>query len=231
MSDVFREEQKYLITKEKYYELRRIFKQILHQDTHNGEEGYMIRSLYFDTLDDRDFEEKEEGIELRRKIRLRTYLNDLEFAQLEMKKKEGQKQKKSAHILSKEDAQCLINGELGVLLKQNQDYLADCYGMMAMHHYVPKSVVTYKREAFIAKENKIRITFDHDIRGTESNFDIFNRELIEYPLLDANYVVLEVKYNGFLLEYIKELLVSVEQNQQSVGKYSLSRLISKHYKF
>ena len=51
--------------------------------------GYPIRSLYFDTPEDRDFHEKEDGIELRRKLRLRCYAPDAAFALLEMKQKQG----------------------------------------------------------------------------------------------------------------------------------------------
>ena len=63
------------------------------EDPHNHGLGYPLRSLYFDSLDDRDFEEKENGIELRRKIRLRNYGASSSFAMLEMKQKEGPLQK------------------------------------------------------------------------------------------------------------------------------------------
>lgn len=43
------------------------------EDKHNGAGGYRIRSLYFDTLDDNDYRDKLDGMELRRKIRLRNY--------------------------------------------------------------------------------------------------------------------------------------------------------------
>lgn len=55
----------------------------------------MIRSLYFDSLEDIDWQEKEDGIELRRKIRLRNYGSQSSFAKLEMKQKQGSNQKKA----------------------------------------------------------------------------------------------------------------------------------------
>ena len=36
-----------------------------------GRDGYTIRSLYFDTLHDADYFEKLDGVQLRRKLRLR----------------------------------------------------------------------------------------------------------------------------------------------------------------
>ena len=100
-----------------------------------------------------------------------------------------------------------------------------------MYLYRPRAVVEYRRKAYIARENKIRITYDHHITGTESCFDIFSPELLQNPLLHPGLVVLEVKYNGFLLSYIKDMLERCNASELSVGKYSLSRAVSKHYQF
>jgi len=237
MNSVLREEKKYLIPKDAYYRLHHRLSQVLHRD-HNSEqnhyrhrkgEGYTIRSLYFDSLEDRDYQEKIDGIELRRKIRLRTYMHDPSFCLLEMKKKQGDNQKKTSYKLTRAQGERLISGDYGLLLELDNPFLLECYYMMMQYVYRPKSVVTYERDAFIAKENKIRVTFDQEIRGSESNFDIFSENLVENDFLDASLVVLEVKFNGFLLQYIKDLLEEVERNQISVSKYCLSRTITKHY--
>ena len=56
-------------------------------DAHNGSQGYRIRSLYFDTIHEKDYEDKIDGLEIRRKIRLRIYDPAADFAMLEMKQK------------------------------------------------------------------------------------------------------------------------------------------------
>lgn len=94
MSEVYRVEKKYLINQETYYRLHHFLEKVMILDPNSINEGYTIRSLYFDSIDDRDFHEKEDGIEIRRKIRLRIYLNDPNFGVLEMKKKVGEIQKK-----------------------------------------------------------------------------------------------------------------------------------------
>ena len=73
MNEVLRQEKKLLISMDKYYELSRRVDKIVKEDPNNRGEGYTIRSLYFDSLDNRDFLEKEDGVEIRRKIRLRNY--------------------------------------------------------------------------------------------------------------------------------------------------------------
>ena len=71
MNQVFREEKKYLISLPEALQISHRLAQVMHEDPHNGIGGYPVRSLYFDTLDDRDFREKSAGVELRRKLRLR----------------------------------------------------------------------------------------------------------------------------------------------------------------
>lgn len=231
MNEVLRQEKKYLISIEQMYQYSHYLAQVMIQDQHNGVEGYSIRSLYFDTLDNRDFEEKEDGVELRRKIRLRCYHPTDNFAMLEMKQKQGAMQKKRSLRMTREDAWRMTQGDYGVLLHYDEEFARECYAFMNLHCYRPKAIVEYRRKAFIAKENKIRITFDHQIRATESCMDIFSPELVQNMVFNSYLAVLEVKYNGFLLSYIKDLLQVCDKSELSVSKYCLSRSASTHYSF
>ncbi len=231
MNEVLRQEKKFLISSDQYYKYSHNFSRILKTDAHSKGDGYLIRSLYFDSLDDKDFQEKEDGVEVRRKIRLRNYGPHMDFALLEMKQKQGLAQKKRSLKLSREDAEKLILGQYSVLLKYSDPFAAECFALMNMLCYRPKTVVTYTRKAFIADENKIRITFDHSIKGTESNFDIFSEKIIENNIFHPDLVVLEVKYNGFLLSYIKDMLQECDVTETAVSKYCLGRAVSKHYSF
>ena len=94
---------------------------------------------------------------------------------------------------------------------------------MHMQLYRPKTIVQYKRKAYIAKENKIRITFDSDLRATETDMELFSDRLNMTPVLDPFNSVLEVKYNGFLLSYIKKLVNEADRSELSVSKYCLAR--------
>lgn len=231
MNEVLRQEKKFLITLDQYYRYSHQFGQVLHTDSHSSGDGYQIRSLYFDTPEDKDFQEKEDGVELRRKIRLRNYGAGSPFAVLEMKQKQGAMQKKRSLRLSREDAQAVIRGDYAVLLRYEEAFACECYSLLHMLCYRPKAVVEYRRKAFVAQENKIRITFDHHIIGTESNYDIFSPTLLQSSILNPYFVVLEVKYNGFLLSYIKDMLKACNASELSVGKYSLGRAVSTHYRF
>lgn len=223
MNKVLREEKKFLISVDEFIALSHSVGQVMISDPHNGTHGYIIRSLYFDTVYDNDYFEKADGVELRRKIRLRCYNPNDDYAMLEMKQKQGANQMKRSLRVSRTDAVELTKGNYAPLLKYSEPFAAECYGLMNYKCYLPKTIVEYNRKAFIAKENKIRITFDNNIVSTESSFDLFDPHLNMNPVLDKYDVVLEVKFNGFLLGYIKELINPANRSELSVSKYVLAR--------
>lgn len=226
-----RQEKKYLLSYDEFVKNSHILAQVLMQDSNNKSNGYIVRSLYFDTIDDKDFHEKQAGLEIRRKIRLRLYDPKDDFAVLEIKQKQGAHQLKRSLKVSKDDALLLCKGDYSPLLHYEDPFATECYGIMHRECYRPKVIVQYQRMAFIAKENKIRITFDHHIVATESCFDIFSENLCMYPVLDPYNVVMEVKYNGFLLSYIKDLVSRCGKSELSVSKYCLARQVSLNYLF
>lgn len=222
MLRVFREEKKFHINLAESIKKSHDLSQIMISDPHNGTHGYMIRSLYFDTIYDGDYFEKISGAETRRKIRLRIYDTDAEFAKLEMKQKQGMYQLKRSLTMKREDAVLMTKGDYSPLLKYDEPFAAECYAVMRTRCYRPKTIVQYNRKAFIAKENKIRVTFDSNITATESSFDLFSENLNMNPVLDKSSVVLEVKFNGFLLEYIRRMINSIDKQEVSISKYVLA---------
>lgn len=204
--------------------LKNILCKTLTQDSHNTNGGYIVRSLYFDTLYNNDYFDKEDGLEYRRKIRLRTYNPKAQFLKLELKQKEGEYQHKYSLTIPKNIAQRLIDGHYEVLKELNNNFADRLYTIMQTNLYRPKCIVEYKRLAYIVKENNTRITIDSDLKSSESNMDIFN------PSLSLNTVtgktILEVKYNNFLLSYVKDIIDSTNKSQTSASKYCMSRHIS-----
>ena len=231
LNEVLRQEKKYLLTAVDALRFSGRLEKAMLADAHNGALGYTIRSLYFDTPYDTDYEEKTQGLALRRKIRLRCYDPNAGFAMLEVKQKSGALQKKRSLRMERDDAARLIDGDRAVLLRYPDPFAAEVYGLMTLAGYRPKTVVEYKRKAFIAKENKIRVTFDSDIRANEANFAIFSENLPLTPVFPGFNTVMEVKYNGFLLSYIKDLLCMADRAQLSVSKYCLARSVGLHDHF
>lgn len=223
MNEVCRQEKKYWMNLCAMKRLAGALAPVMLQDRHNGVQGYRIRSLYFDTVDERDYNEKLDGLELRRKIRLRLYDPAADFAMLEIKQKQGSYQKKRSLRLRRADAEQVAAGRYDSLLGYAEPVAAELYARLQTLCYRPKTIVEYRRYALIARENQIRVTFDFDIRANEIHLDPFDPALILDPVLDPFNGVLEVKYNGFLLSYIKDQVNAADRSELSVSKYCLAR--------
>ena len=76
---VNRRELKYAISEFDYYRIENILKTILTPDKNNGFSGYLIRSLYFDSINNCDYYSKLSGDEVRKKY-------DLEYIKLIVKR-------------------------------------------------------------------------------------------------------------------------------------------------
>ena len=85
----FRNEWKYLISTSEKELLELRMKHLLKKDPHASDGGYMIRSLYFDDYWNSAYEEKESGVLMRKKYRIRVYDYSDRSIKLERKKKFG----------------------------------------------------------------------------------------------------------------------------------------------
>lgn len=219
-----RTEKKYEISYFTAAKLKKQLSMFLTEDKHNQANGYIVRSLYFDTVFDRDYWDKQNGLENRRKIRLRTYDPSSNTLKLELKEKKGENQIKRSLTITKELAQRLISGDYSCLKELNNKFADELFYIMQTNLYRPKCIVEYNRLAYIIQENNIRITIDSNIRASEVNFDIFSSSLPMYSVSEQ--IILEVKYNNFLLSYVKDIIDIANKSELSASKYCVSRCIS-----
>lgn len=228
MLDVSRRELKYMVSLVEMHRIKSKLSMVMKRDSHNKDSGYLVRSLYFDTLSDSDFEEKVDGYDSRQKIRLRVYDLDSQTAKLELKEKTGLAQRKRSLLLSRQEAEQMMNGEYGFLLNREESLAHSLYTRIVTRGYRPKCIVEYDRLAYWEDVNDIRITFDMNLRATEANLNgLFDKKLILYPVCGKSEVTMEVKYNGFLYTYIKEIISIANRMQISNSKYIRARMVSK----
>lgn len=223
MLDVLRKEIKYTISPYTERILSTRLESIMDKDIHNNDYGYMVRSLYFDTMDNQDFFDKSDGIEYRKKIRLRIYDVNSNSAKLELKEKQNTVQRKRSLLVDRQEAMALINRNYECLLDKG-DFGKELYTIMIAEHYRPVCVVQYQRRAFICKTNDIRITLDRQLMSNEGNFNLFDEKMQLYPVDLSGNVTLEVKYNHFLLSYIKDIISITDKISTSSSKYCRSRI-------
>ncbi len=189
-----RHELKFKVNMLQYEQIKAQCYRMLHVDP-NGKDGvYTVRSLYFDTLSNRDYYNTISNAYSRHKMRLRTYGTDNKVFNLEKKYKEGSLSNKKIVLLSPEQAAAVAGGDYSVL--QEADVKNDVCMDMINDLYIPKLVVQYKRTAFYLDIDNFRLTLDSDISyGLPDAFISEDKHLIVPSSLPA---VLEVKYDSVL---------------------------------
>jgi len=228
MLDVSRRELKYLVSLADTSSLKKMLSGVMRGDAHNGANGYLVRSLYFDSLYDSDFEDKVDGYDNRKKVRLRVYDFGSQTAKLELKEKSGIAQRKRSLLINRSEAESMLNGNYGFLLDREEELAHKLYTFMTTICYRPKCIVEYDRMAFCEPVNDIRITFDMNLRATEADLaGLFDKNLVLYPVCEKSEVTMEVKYNGFLYTYIKNIISQSDKMQVSNSKYVRARMITK----
>lgn len=222
MLDVLRREIKYELDFCQELRLRQRLSTVLQTDPHNGAEGYLVRSLYFDTPDSLDFYEKIHGLETRKKIRLRIYSLADTTAKLELKQKQGTLQRKQSLTLPREQAEQIIAGDFSCL-EHCGDFGQYMERLMRLGAYRPSCLIEYDRIAFFCATNDTRITFDRRLRASEGCFRLYDPTVQLTPVGPMDRVTMEVKYNHFLLSYIKDALLPADMLSISSSKYCRCR--------
>ena len=218
----FRHEYKYVIPYGDSLKLRSKLDKLLVLDRGSP---YPVRSLYFDSVDDTDYYDKQGGVIHRKKIRLRIYDPDSDFCKLEMKEKYDYHQLKSSLILNRREAEKVINGDIDFLLDKNNEAANKIYLVMREGHYIPKVIIEYDRAAYINSGTTTRITFDFNIRESHDFEKFFTNDINYIDCTDPKDMVLEVKFDRFLEPYISNVLKDYQNRFQSVSKYVMGRNI------
>lgn len=223
--DVKRVETKHLISMAGKLYLVKKLKKILTEDIYGENGHYNVRSLYFDNEKNQDYIDKLENIPIRKGIRLRIYTPMDKTAKLEIKRKNGENQKKSSLKIKKDDALEIINRNYEVLKKYSNPVADELYQVMTEENYQPVTVVNYHRKAFDSRALGVRITIDSNITYNNCEFNIFDENLQLYNLSSVGENVLEIKLENGMPEILEEPLNKVTKIGKPVSKYRRSRLL------
>ncbi|MBP1744494.1 MAG: hypothetical protein H6Q58_1472 [Firmicutes bacterium] len=220
----FRHELKYYINYCDYLALRSRLKLLMKPDPNAGINGdYMIRSLYFDDLNDTALYEKAAGVRIRHKYRIRTYNLSDSVIKLERKNKVGGYINKESAALSRETVEALMRNDFGGLDTANI-LIRDFYMAIRGDGLRPKVIVDYDREAYVCSFSDTRITFDKELRVPMTSNDIFDSAIPAEILVRMPRLIMEVKFNEFLPEHIRGALEFGASERCAISKYVICRL-------
>lgn len=229
-----RHELKYILTPIQYELLRNQLKWVLQPDDNASEDGdYFIRSVYFDSPDRVAVKEKLSGINKRCKYRIRFYNGDSSFCRLECKEKTGSRIHKISCKLTREQVEELlglwedkrknmehsqaVSGEFTEQISAREPLLQQMQLLIKSEGYEPVVTVDYVREAYVASLSDLRITFDKQLAWGPVEGCLEKERYL--PNIYGEQVILEVKYNEYLPEYISAILSSTGLVQTAASKY------------
>lgn len=220
-AEQFRNEWKYLIDTAQKEAICSRLAPVMKLDSHAGNEGYMLRSLYFDDYFNSSYEEKDDGVLQRKKYRIRIYNYSDKSIKLERKKKFGSYIFKESAYLTREEFYKILEGDYGFLLKSDQSLCREFYYECISNVMRPRTIVDYERQPWISDAGTVRITFDMDVRAAIGSFDIFDQTLPALPVLEFGKCVMEVKFTEFLPDYVRDILPDRASEFTAVSKYVL----------
>ncbi len=220
----YRHEMKHKIMNAEALTIKSRISLIMKMDTNSSDNGkYLIRSLYFDTPEDKALLDKINGFSIREKFRIRFYNNDTSFIRLEKKIKHNNMTAKLSARLTKEEVEKIIANDIEFLKESSNELLREFYLKLRCDRLQAKSIVDYYREAYIFDAGNIRVTIDSDIRTPVNSIDLFNSNSQTISIIENNTSVLEVKYNEFIPEFILDLIQINKCSSTAISKYAISR--------
>ena len=192
-------------------------------DPHAEDGRYLIRSLYFDNLNDKALREKVDGVNMREKFRIRYYNYDTSLIHLEKKSKRNSLGSKGTAKLTAAEAQAIVDGDVEWMKDADRPLVRELYAKMRSQGLGPKTIVDYVREPFVYAPGNVRVTLDYRLRTGLRSVDFLNPKCVTIPAGDAP-IILEVKWDAFLPSIIRDIVQLEGRHTSAFSKYAICRI-------
>ena len=219
----YRHEWKHEISESDKIAIRQRMTAVARPDPHAVNGRYLIRSLYFDNLNDKALREKVDGVNMREKFRIRYYNLDPSVIHLEKKSKRSGLGTKYSAALTAEEAQRIVDGDLDWMLDSARPLVQELYCKMRYQGIRPVTIVDYTREPFIYSPGNVRVTLDYDIRTGLRSTDFLNPDCVTVPAGSAP-AILEVKWDAYLPSVIRDAVQLPNRRAGAFSKYAQCRI-------
>ena len=221
----FRHEYKYMIDAKQEAILKIRAMGVMQLDPHVRANGsYMIRSAYFDDLNDSCLTDNLAGTDPRSKFRIRYYNYDTGRIFLEKKSKIRSMCLKDSCALSVEECEIFLRGDVPDVTEDMPEEKKKLFTEVRLRGLVPKVIVTYERIPYIYSGGNVRVTFDKEITSSLELNRFLIGDYIRRPVLPCGHSILEVKWDEVMPKHIKDVLQLEGLNWTAFSKYFMCRV-------
>lgn len=220
----WRHENKYICTAVQLSIVESRIRPLLRPDPHAGEDGaYRIRSVYFDDEQDSGYQENEDGTDPREKFRIRIYDGDASHITLELKQKMRGMTRKLSCPLTREQCERALAGLPAGGAQDAPPLLRLFAAWQSQYRLTARVIVEYVRRPYVLPMGNVRITLDEDIESASRTALFLEGGYARRPVMPAGQHVLEVKYDAFLPDPVRQVLQLESLQRTSCSKYYLCR--------
>lgn len=228
----YRNELKYFISESDLIVIRERLKPLIKLDPYvDKEKGfYVVKSLYFDDHEDTCLDHNEFSLGRRKKYRIRIYGDNKDLILLEKKEKENSMSRKTSCKLTRQEYEALHYGNVqGLYWKTDKALLKEFVLQIMYKRFSPKVIIKYERTAFVDYPGNVRVTLDRNISCSSQNNRFIDSDYTVIPVLEKGRHLLEVKYDEFLPDYIKQVIQLNSLEQATFSKYYMGRVTSQNH--
>lgn len=220
----WRHELKYVCTVPQMKIAESRIRPLLRLDPHTGPSGrYSIRSVYFDDEWNSCYLENEDGTDPREKFRIRIYNASDEKITLELKQKRKGMTRKLSCPLDREQCRRILRSEILEDDVELAPLLRKFVLQQKARNLMPKVIVEYERVPYIFKLGNVRVTLDENITSSSQTKRFLDPDFRRRPVMPAGHHVLEIKYDEFLPDPVRQVLALETLQRTSFSKYYLCR--------
>lgn len=219
----YRHEWKHMINHADKIAIRQRLRAVAQVDANAADGRYLIRSLYFDNISDKALREKLDGVNRREKFRIRYYNGNTDQIHLEKKSKWNGLGTKDRALLTADEAQRIVDGDLSWMIGSDRPLVQELYVKMNSQGLRPKTIVDYTREPFVYAPGNVRVTLDYNIRTGLLCTDFLNTDCITIPA-GAGETILEVKWDEYLPSVIRDAVQLGSRQLSAFSKYAACRM-------
>ncbi len=225
----YRKELKFIVGDDILLDTENRIGTFMRRDEHQNGKFYRVRSVYFDSMAYTCYRENLAGISTREKYRIRTYNCNDSVITAEVKIRHADTISKMSTPIDKEYFEMLIQPDPVIrrqavvcAVKENQGnrVLEKYLNKILNESYSPAVIVDYERSAFVYDTCNVRITFDRNTFASREFDRIFDNTLTGRPAIEDGRHILEIKYDEFLPDEIKDALGGLRLNRDSSSKYA-----------